>query len=162
MDAETRAFFEKYFGLIQQELERTNVRLTAIEDRLTAVEDRLTAVEDRLTRLESRVGVLDDRADSHEQAIASLRLEMRERFISTDEQLRTMTIRMQHFEARVEDSLATISRDVAAVREDVSHLTVRMKNVEIGIGDLNSRVDTLADDMRQRFRIVQERLGAAA
>jgi hypothetical protein len=37
-----------------------------------------------------------------------------------------------------------------------------MKNVEIGIGDLNSRVDTLADDMRQRFRIVQERLGAAA
>lgn len=148
MDAETRAFFEKYFGLIQQELERTNVRLTAIEDRLTS--------------LENRTGTLEDLADRHEQAIASLRLEMRERFISTDEQLRTLTLRMQHFEARVEDSLAIISRDIDAIDQNVAQLTGRMKNVETGIGDLNARVDILADDMRQRFRSVHERLGAAA
>lgn len=148
MDDETRGFLEKYFGLIQRELERTNTRLEAIENRLGS--------------LENRVGALEDRSTSHEQALDTLRLEMRERFISIDEQLRTLTVRMQHFETRVEDSLAIISRDVGALDQSVAHLTVRMKNVEVGIGDLNGRVDTLGDDMRQRFRDVHERLGAAA
>lgn len=101
MDAETRAFLEKYSGLIQQQPGRIEDRLTAVEDRLTAVENRLTGLERRVDSLDNRVGVLEDRADRHEQAIESLRLEMRERFISTDEQLRTLTMRMKHFEARV-------------------------------------------------------------
>jgi hypothetical protein len=74
------------------------------------------------------------------------------RFISADEQSRTLTLRIQHFEVRVEDALGVVARDVTSLKEQTAQLTNRMKNVEVGIGDLNSRVDTLADEIRQRFR----------
>jgi septal ring factor EnvC (AmiA/AmiB activator) len=127
MDNETRAGFDrmdKYFGLIQQELERSNARVLA----------------------------QDTRQESFEKALASLHVEMRERFISADEQSRTLTLRIQHFEVRVEDSLGVVARDVTALREQTGQLANRMKNVEVGIGDLNARVDTLAEEVRQRFR----------
>jgi chromosome segregation ATPase len=111
MDADTRTFLEKHFGALLQQLERTNIRPTAVEDPPPAVEEQLTALDDRLSGLEERVGVLEDRADDHERLIESLRLEMRERFISTDERLRTVTLRFQYLQTRVEQALARVSRD---------------------------------------------------
>jgi|SRR5687767_4415066 len=81
-----------------------------------------------------------------------LRLEMRERFVSVDDQMRTLALRVQQFEAGTQ-------RELAGLKEDVSQLGDRMKNVETGIVGIHSRIDTLGDDMRQRFRSVNERLG---
>ena len=134
MDNETRAGFDrmdKYFGLIQQELERSNARVLALDTRQESFEKRQ---EERFNAVHERFNAVD------------------ERFISIDEHLRTLTLRIQHFEVRVEDSLGVVARDVTALREQTGQLTNRMKNVEVGIGDLNARVDTLAEEVRQGFR----------
>lgn len=108
MDDETRAAFERMdtnFALIHVELERTNARLTAIEARQDVFETKLDAFEKRLDRLELRGSGFETKLDA-------LHLDMRERFISTDEQFRTLTLRLQHFEVRIEDALGGVARDV--------------------------------------------------
>ncbi|MGH7446505.1 MAG: hypothetical protein ACRELT_03030 [Longimicrobiales bacterium] len=150
---------DRYFGLIQHQLEEVSTRLSALEDRATKVEDRARRSEDSIASLRTE---MRERFISAEDSIASVRIEMRERFISVEDQIRTLTLRMQHGETRVEDSLGAIARDVAALKENQEQLTARVKNVELGIGDLNARIDTLGDDMRQRFRGVHERLAAVA
>jgi archaellum component FlaC len=103
--------------------------------------ERFNSVDERFNSVDERFNLVDKRFNS-----------MDERFISADEQSRTLTLRIQHFEVRVEDALGVVARDVTSLKEQTAQLTSRMKNVEVGIGDLNARVDTLADGVRQRFR----------
>jgi chromosome segregation ATPase len=141
MDNETRAGFDRmdrYFGLIQQELERYNARALTLDTRLDSFENALASIQ---VEMRERFNSVDERFNSVD-----------ERFISADEQSRTLTLRIQHFEVRVEDALGVVARDVTSLKEHTAQLTNRMKNVEVGIGDLNARVDTLADGVRQRFR----------
>jgi archaellum component FlaC len=148
MDDETRSAFDRldrYFGLIQQELERSNARAQAFE---TLVDERFNAVDERFNVVDERFNAVDQRFNAVDEGFSAAN----ERFISIDEQLRTLTFRIQLFEVRVEDSLGVVARDVTALREQTGQLTNRMKNVEVGIGDLNARVDTLAEEVRQRFR----------
>jgi archaellum component FlaC len=155
MDDETRSAFDRmdrYFGLIQQELERSNARAqafeTRVEERFDTVDERFNAMDERFNAVDERFNTVDERFNAVDERFNAVD----ERFISTDEQLRTLTLRIQHFEVRVEDSLGVVARDVTALREQTGQLTNRMKNVEVGIGDLNARVDTLAEEVRQRFR----------
>jgi chromosome segregation ATPase len=169
MDDEMRTAFDRmdrYFGLIQQELERSNARaqafemrqeerfnavherFNAVDERFNAVDERFNAVDERFNAVDERFNAVDERFNAVDQGFNAAN----ERFISTDEHLRTLTLRIQHFEVRVEDSLGVVARDVTALREQTGQLTNRMKNVEVGIGDLNARVDTLAQEVRQRFR----------
>jgi chromosome segregation ATPase len=141
MDNETRAGFDRmdrYFGLIQQELERYNARALTLDTRLDSFENALASIQ---VEMRERFNSVDERFNSVD-----------ERFISADEQSRTLTLRIQHFEVRVEDSLGVVAREVTALREQTAQFTNRLKNVEVGIDDLNARVDTLADGVRQRFR----------
>jgi hypothetical protein len=50
--------------------------------------------------------------------------------------------------------------DLVAVRERLDELVVRGVAVENALFDLNVRVNGLADDMRQRFRLVTESIAA--
>lgn len=155
MDDETRSAFDRmdrYFGLIQQELERSNGRAqafeTRVEERFNAVDERFNAVDERFDAVDERFDVVNKRFNAVDERFSAAD----ERYISIDEHLRTLTLRIQLFEVRVEDSLGVVARDVTALREQTGQLTNRMKNVEVGIGDLNARVDTLAEEVRQRFR----------
>jgi chromosome segregation ATPase len=155
MDDETRAGFDrmdKYFGLIQQELERSNAGVLALDTRQESFEKALASLtvemRERFNSVDERFNSVDERFNSVDRSFNSVD----ERFISADEQSRTLTLRIQHFEVRVEDALGVVARDVTSLKEQTAQLTNRMKNVEVGIGDLNSRVDTLADEIRQRFR----------
>jgi chromosome segregation ATPase len=148
MDNETRAGFDRmdrYFGLIQQELERYNARALTLDTRLDSFENALASIQ---VEMRERFNSVDERFNSVDERFNSVD----ERFISADEQSRTLTLRIQHFEVRVEDALGVVARDVTSLKEQTAQLTNRMKNVEVGIGDLNARVDTLADGVRQRFR----------
>jgi chromosome segregation ATPase len=155
MDNETRAGFDrmdKYFGLIQQELERYNARVLALDTRQESFEKALASLQvemrERFNAVDERFNSVDERFNSVDERFNSVD----ERFISADEQSRTLTLRIQHFEVRVEDALGVVARDVTSLKEQTAQLTNRMKNVEVGIGDLNARVDTLAEEVRQRFR----------
>src|SRR5688500_17757050 len=126
---------------LQAEMVRVNARLSSLEDRMSSLEDRMSAVEDGQARM---------------------RTEMNERFISLEDQFRTLSLKTELFETRIESTLAVLSGELVAVKDQGWQLNARMKNIEVGIGDLNGRVDHLGDEMRQRFRLVNERLAAVA
>ena len=124
------------------------------------LDERMARLEQRMDRLEQRLNRLEQGLSAVEQNLTSLRVEMNdrflavdERFISIDERLRTMELRIDHFETRVMDRLASIETVV-------SQIATRTTNLENQLVDLNVRVDGLADDNRQRFRVLTERVAA--
>jgi len=161
MDPELRdtfARFERYFELIQTRFDGVDGRFDAIEARFDTLESKVDAqqlqiatLENAVARLEYAVSAQQDDNVSIRAELKSLRIEMQERFISIDEQLRTLTLRVQQFEANTD-------RNLAAVNDHVTHLGERMKSVETGVVGVHGRMDTLGDDMRQRFREVNDRL----
>jgi len=172
MDDETRAAFariDRWFELSQEQFIsfRDEVRgglgelrgevgelrgaVDALGSRMDRLEQRVDALGSRMDRLEQRVDALSGTVDALGGRMDRLELEMRERFISVDDQLRA---------ARASDAL--LLERLAEVRDQSARQGERLDRVETGIADMNMRVDSLADDMRQRFRLVNERLGSAA
>jgi hypothetical protein len=83
---------------------------------------------------------IDQRFQSIDERFDALHLEMTERFISVDERFRS-----------VEERLDLLTDKTAAVER-------RTGRFEEEMVALNGRFDNLSDDMRQRFRLVNERL----
>jgi chromosome segregation ATPase len=179
MDAETRAAFERmdrYFELAQAQhealrrdladlgarMERLEERQIALEARQVALEERQVALEARQVALEARQFALEARQEQLDGSVAGLRVEMRERFLDMSEQFRTLVQRQDLFEERVLEELGGVSRQLAAVQDVLSQHGSRLQRLEVGVLDVNVRIDDLSSDMRQRFRLVHERLGAAA
>ncbi|MEX0890867.1 MAG: hypothetical protein WEB88_01775 [Gemmatimonadota bacterium] len=137
MDDETRAAFariDRWFELSQEQF------ISFREE----VRGELGELRGELGELRGTVDALGSRMDR-------LELEMRERFISVDDQLRA---------ARASDAL--LLERLTEVRDQSARQGERLDRVETGIADITTRVDSLADEMRQRFRVVNERLGSAA
>jgi len=151
--------FEGYFGLIQKQFTEQNGEISSLRGQISAMQEQISSMDERLGRLEvrmdasdARLGVMAIQIGGVRSDLETLRFEMRERFISADEQMRTLSQRVQVFETRVGDDLDIVVRQLASLQE-------RMKAVEEGNLNFNRRLDTLGDDMRQRFRLVIERLG---
>ena len=73
--------------------------------------------------------------------------------LSMDERLRTLELRIEHFENRVNERLVNIETHLGS-------LSSRTAAVEDRLVELNTRVDTFSDDNRQRFRVLTERVSA--
>ncbi|HUF50906.1 MAG TPA: hypothetical protein VMN60_08745 [Longimicrobiales bacterium] len=166
MDDETRVFLTDLSERLERHFARIDARFAAHEERADRLERVIQA-----SRLEmrERFAAHEERADRLERDIEASRLEIRERLQSVDEQFRTLNARTDRFETRVEAALHIMTAELEGVKQHaqsiaagIGDLTNRMKGVELGLDHLNGRVDTLADDMRQRFRLVHERLGNAA
>ena len=91
---------------------------------------------------------------------ASLQTEMRDRFASLQTETR------DGFES-VDARLLSIERDVSAVWTEtkahgvaIAGLSERIASLTERVGGLEKRIDSMNDDMRQRFRTVIERLAA--
>ncbi|MEX0892315.1 MAG: hypothetical protein WEB88_09100, partial [Gemmatimonadota bacterium] len=123
-----------------------------------AIDARFQAVDERFDAIDARFQAVDERFD----AIDTRLLSIEERFIGVDDQFRTLTIRMEFFEQRVDHRLHRLTNEMTLLRELTEQIDTRTRGTEIGVGDLNARVDTLAEDMRQRFRVVNDRLAAVA
>jgi chromosome segregation ATPase len=162
---ETLARFERYFELIQQQLIAQQGQITTMQGQITTMQGQITTMQGEIAEIRADVSTLkvefaEIRADvstlkndtiSIRSELASLRLEMTERFISVDEQMRTLTRRVQQFEENT-------TRELTGLKEGVSQLNDRMKSVETAVVGVHGRIDTLGDDMRQRFRVVNDRL----
>lgn len=123
--------FERYFELIQAE--QVGLR-TYMDQKIGALDEKIDALRaEFLSEIHGEIGFL--------------RTEMGERFQSVDEQVRTLTLRAQRVETAVDAS-----------RKEVGQLSHNIGRVETALIELNGRIDQLGDDMRQRFRGVNERL----
>lgn len=146
MDANDIERFERYFEGIQAQL----VRLESLPADLAELKDNVA-------------GLKNDNLSIRSQ-LESLRIEMNERFISVDEQMRTLTLRVQQFEAGTQRDLVLLKENVSnlgnRMKDMETQLGNRMKNIETGFVGLHGRIDTLGDDMRQRFRGLNDRLSA--
>ncbi len=72
----------------------------------------------------------------------ALRVEMRDGFRSVDERLKSL------------------ERDVNLLWTESKHHTVAINGLTERVASLEKRVDSMSDDMRQRFRLVIERIAA--
>jgi septal ring factor EnvC (AmiA/AmiB activator) len=91
-----------------------------------------------------------------------MHLEFSERFIAMDERFRSMELRIEQFEGRVMDRLDRVETEVQAVRAALGRTDQRVAALEKQVLGLNTRLDTMADDMRQRFRVLNERVSELA
>ena len=149
MDAELKAYLDDFKAKMAQHFEVLEVRL---EERLGA---RIDAV-----RIE-------------------LRNEMRDGFISVDERFRSMEARLDRLEVRIaqlETRMGSLETRMSQMDTRMSQLDTRMNQLEARHGDIearlsaierelthiNTRLDTLSDDMRQRFRVLTDRVAALA
>ena len=103
-------------------------------------------------RLEERLGARIDAVR------IELRNEMRDGFISVDERLRTVEARLDRLEARLDRLEARMTQ------QDTRHAETeaRLATIERELAHINTRLDTLSDDMRQRFRVLTDRVAALA
>lgn len=152
MDAELEARFDQLAELIARSFEAQNERF----DR------RMDALEGRMAALEARLDAMDAKFE--------------EKFLGVYERLDSERAAREQFERRVTDRLDAMGREIAdlrqvvvrlegrieGLREGVAHLEVRVTELEKGTVRANARLDALSDDMRQRFRLVNERLSSLA
>ena len=101
--------------------------------------------------------------------MVSLRVLVTERFIAMDQQFATMGLRMEQFEKRLEMSVAAVRQGldeltlrVDHIAENVQQLISRMDRLDKSVIDLNERLDGMSEDMHQRFRVVNDRLAELA
>jgi septal ring factor EnvC (AmiA/AmiB activator) len=60
----------------------------------------------------------------------------------------------------VSDQLAALTAELAGVKRGVAQLERRVTNLENQSVATNARLDSLHVDMRQRFRVLTDRVGA--
>lgn len=100
--------------------------------------------------------------DGLEQRVESMDLKFEEKFIGVYERLASMQHAMDRFERRVMGRLDAMERDIAGLRKDVARLDRRVTVLEKDMRGVHNRLDGLSEDMRQRFRVVNDRLGQLA
>jgi hypothetical protein len=112
--------------------------------------------------LERRMAALEARLDAMDARFS-------ERFIGIDERFATMRLSMEQFQARMQDVADTMAREIGRLDPRLAALEdglVRVSHRLAAAGDhmvgLNERVDGLSDDMRLRFRQVNDRLSGLA
>jgi len=168
MDEKRLDRFERYFELLQQQLLEIHDQVTSLQGDITSMQGDITSMQGDITSMKGDITSMQGDITSMKGATGSmqadiasmkgdisdlkteqraLRVEMNERFESVHDQLRTLTLRAQMVEGRLDDGLFIVKR-----------LDERMAAVEKSVLDLAARVDHVGDDIRQRFRVVTERL----
>ena len=91
-------------------------------------------------QFEAMQAYMDRRFDGLERRVESMHVEFTENFTSVDERFRSVEKRLD----LLTDKVTSVDR--------------RSTNMEEEMVALNGRFDSLSDEMRQRFRVVNERL----
>lgn len=69
---------------------------------------------------------------------------------------------MDQLEVNIKADLGELRMEIAQINLRLDNLTARVDRLEAGFLQLNDRVDSLANDMRQRFHVVNERISELA
>jgi chromosome segregation ATPase len=119
------------------------------------------------------------RFERSEARMEQLENRISEQITGVNERLSSMALRIEQFEGRVVGKLAGLDevrqeiigvrQEIAGVRQEVlqvrnrlDHLSERVDHLEDALLKLGVRLDSLSDDMRQRFRVVNDRLAQLA
>jgi hypothetical protein len=100
-------------------------------------------------------------------------VELGERFIAVDEKFRSLALPFEQFGTRMTDAFHAFVIEVRTElrivgprldqnTERLDRVIVRMDKLEEGLANVNVRVDGFSEDMRQRFRVLNERIGELA
>lgn len=171
------AQLQAHFAAIDERFDRLTAMMASQFEAMQAHFDR------RMDALERRVDALERRIESLERRVDAMDLKFEEKFIGVYERLASARLAQEQFERRVLDRLDTMAQeiaanreainglreddarlreDLAALRDGVARLDERVSVVEVSLLGLNDRLDGLSEDMRQRFRTVNDRLAALA
>jgi uncharacterized coiled-coil protein SlyX len=110
--------------------------------------------------LDGMVETITMRIAEQGSRLDALGAEMREGFIAVNERFRTLEQRIDQFEARVNGQLGALNAELAGVKRGVAQIERRVTNLEDQSVATNARLDGLHLDMRQRFRVLTDRVGA--
>jgi chromosome segregation ATPase len=173
MEYATRADLDRVLEKIVEHLEAMEIRNrqhvaglgsrldrfeAKVEARFAAIDDHLAAIDDHLAGMEARIVAIDDR------------------FATMEERFSTLVLGVEQFENRVLAEVREIRDGVAmlagridllearviAVAGQVEELNARVERLEACTLALSGRLDGVAEDMRQRFRVVNDRLAQLA
>ncbi|MGQ0560304.1 MAG: hypothetical protein ACT443_00355 [Gemmatimonadota bacterium] len=159
MDTELREF-------LQQMEQRLEARLEAQASQVErAVNFLLEEVQNLRVAFEARMDALESRMDKLESQLSALRIEVTEKLMGIGERFRSFGLQFGALEARVAQELTENRHKVELLMKSVEQLQdrqsdtgKRLNEFSIVVGTMTERIDTLADDMRQRFRLVNDRL----
>jgi len=141
--------------------------------RFDALRDSIVAhLEQVELRLRADIQGQGERLDSLARQVGSLagglealRVEMVERFESVDQRFRTLELRMTLHENKVIERLELVAAEiellkghVASLDANFARLHTRLDPLEAAVSSWAATTAALADDMRQRFRAVNDRL----
>ncbi|MGH7460766.1 MAG: hypothetical protein ACREMA_07025, partial [Longimicrobiales bacterium] len=108
--------------------------------------------------LEHRLGTL-------EETSAAFMVRTEELFLSVFDRFKVMEGRFDHIDAVLVDmraQLTTLNARVDGAERRVGHVADRMEKLEKRYESIDGRLGVFADDVRQRFRVVNDRLAALA
>ncbi len=179
-DAQLRA----HFAAIDERFDRLTAMMASQFEAMQAHMDRrMDALEGRMDALEGRMDALEGRMDRLERRVDAMDLKFEEKFIGVYERLASLRLAQEQFErrilARLDAMVAQIAanreaieglredgvrlrEEIAGLRAGVARVEERVNAVEANLLGLNDRVDDLSEDMRQRFRVVNDRLSSLA
>lgn len=124
------------------------------------LEIRFSAIDDRFHSLR---GEMIERFDILRGEMRELHTEMLERFQSVNDRLDVLERRITSLTDSQEiqrDNVFRISADLANVRQDIARLDTRLDHIARDLHGVNLKIAALGDDMRQRFRVLTERVAA--
>jgi chromosome segregation ATPase len=154
--------FEHYFALLHTAIQdaraearadnlalraEMNARFEVSDTRLAELSQRFeqfrVETNERLQSVFDRLGLVEKRLDRAFVAIDELRTEVRR-------------VAAESVELRGE--IAEMRGEIAELRGDFAGFTDKIVKVESRVDRVQSSINSLSDDMRQRFRLVNERL----
>ena len=177
MDSDLKIYLDAKFAGVIEHIEfrlqteigglehKMNSRFDQMDQRFVLIEDRIGKLEDRIGKLEERIGKLEERVGRLEERFDRLELRTEERFESVFDHFRVLDRRLDNIEAVLVDvraQMATLTARVDGAEHRVALVAERMQRLEKGYETLDLRVAGFADDVRQRFRLVNDRLAALA
>jgi chaperonin cofactor prefoldin len=92
--------------------------------------------------------------------VDEMRVVVTDGFISLDGRLRTLERRVEMFETRVTGQVAALSAQSTALKSGLERLDRRLTRLERQGLETRTRLDGLHADMRQRFRLLNDRVAA--
>ncbi|MEO7671901.1 MAG: hypothetical protein ABIV28_06725 [Longimicrobiales bacterium] len=161
------ATLDRRMDMIAAHLVGIDGRLDGIDGRLDGIDGRLDGIDGRLDGIDGRLDRLEGRMDRLEVRMDSLRTEVREGFLSVADRFTTLEYRIRN----LEDRIALIEAAIPVMLDPITPLIARLEAAMQGVreemirtradlGNVNERLDGIADDMRQRFRGVTDRMMA--
>ena len=148
------AKFDRFVERIEDRFQDFDARFARLEARFAQIDARFDQMDERFAQMDERFDQIDERFDRLDASITTLRVEIGEKFQSVYDRLDALDDRVERLAAASDE----VRHQLVLLRTDVDKLVIRLDRVDANVYGVTTRINGLGDDMRQRFRLVNERL----